>query len=111
MEQFRIHCMKNKTSEFDLERTARLAIVFTLVSASMSIVTSGLIFFDPSVDSIVVLLPVVILTMLVDRIYSVSDERGLHTSNGTIILDIGCSVFLAAGTLAVKLEYVAGCLS
>lgn len=65
---------------FDLERTARLAIVFTLVSASMSIVTSGLIFFDPSVDSIVVLLPVVILTMLVDRIYSVSDERGLHTA-------------------------------
>ena len=65
---------------FDLQRTARLAIVFTLVSASMSIVTSGLIFFDPSVDSIVVLLPVVILTMLVDRIYSVSDERGLHTA-------------------------------
>jgi transglutaminase-like putative cysteine protease len=65
---------------FDLQRTARLAIVFTLVSASMSIVTSGLIFFDPSVDSIVVLLPVVILTMLVDRIYTVSDERGRHTA-------------------------------
>ena len=65
---------------FDLQRTARLAIVFTLVAASMSVVTSGLIFFDPSVDGAVVLLPVVILTMLVDRIYSVSDERGLHTA-------------------------------
>lgn len=64
----------------DLERTARLAIVFTLVSVSMSIVTSGLIYFDPSVDSMVVLLPVVILTMLVDRIYSISDERGVHTA-------------------------------
>lgn len=64
----------------DLERTARLAIVFTLVSASMSIVTSGLIYVDPSVDSVVVLLPVVILTMLVDRIYSISDELGMHTA-------------------------------
>jgi len=65
---------------FDLEKTARLAIVFTLVSASMSIVTSGLLYFDPSVDSMVVLLPIVILTMLVDRIYSISDERGVRTA-------------------------------
>ena len=65
---------------FNLERTARLAIVFTLVVASMSVVTSGLIFFDPSVDGMVVLLPVVILTMLVDRIYSISDQLGLHTA-------------------------------
>ena len=65
---------------FDLQRTARLAIVFTLVAVSMSLVTSGLIFYNPSVDSMIVLLPVVILTMLVDRIYSVSDERGLHTA-------------------------------
>lgn len=72
--------MRSLIPNFDLQRTARLGIVFTLVSASMSIVISGLIYFDPTVDSVVVLLPVVILTMLVDRIYSVSDEFGLHTA-------------------------------
>lgn len=64
----------------NLERTARLSIVFTLVSISMALVMSGFIYFDPSVDSAVVLLPVVVLTMLVDRIYSVADQRGMHTA-------------------------------
>ncbi len=64
----------------NLERTARLAIVFTLVSASMAIVMSGFIYFDPGIDSMMVLLPVVILTMLVDRIYSIADQRGMRTA-------------------------------
>ncbi len=66
--------------EMNLQRTARLAIVFTLVSISMAVVMSGFIFFDPAADSIVVLLPVVVLTMLVDRIYSVADQRGMRTA-------------------------------
>lgn len=66
--------------EMNLQRTARLAIVFTLVSISMAVVMSGFIYFDPAADSIVVLLPVVVLTMLVDRIYSVADQRGMHTA-------------------------------
>ena len=66
--------------KLSLERTARLAIVFTLVSVSMAIVMSALIYFDPSVDSVVVLLPVVVLTMLVDSIYRVADQRGIRTA-------------------------------
>ncbi len=64
----------------NLQRTARLAMVFTLVSISMAIIMSGFIYFDPAADSIVVLLPVVVLTMLVDRIYTIADQRGMRTA-------------------------------
>ncbi len=66
--------------DLNLQRTPRLAIVFTLVAMSMSIVVSAINYFDPNVDNTVTLLPLVILTMLVDRIYTVYDERGLHTA-------------------------------
>ena len=66
--------------ELNLQRTPRLAIVFTLVAMSMSIVVSGMNYFDPDIDNTVTLLPLVILTMLVDRIYTVYDERGLKTA-------------------------------
>ena len=64
----------------NLQRTPRLAIVFTLVSMFMAIVISGFMYFEPGMDSIVVLLPVVVLTMLVDRIYTVADERGTRVA-------------------------------
>lgn len=63
-----------------LQRTPRLAIVFTLVALSMSLVVSGFMYFDPGMDSFVVLLPVVVLTMLVDRIYTIADQRGMRTA-------------------------------
>ncbi|MBT8134431.1 MAG: hypothetical protein KJO03_07965, partial [Gammaproteobacteria bacterium] len=64
----------------NLQRTARLAMVFTLVSICMAVIMSGFIYFDPTVDSVVVLLPVVVLTMLVDRIYTIADQRGMRTA-------------------------------
>lgn len=64
----------------NLQRTPRLAIVFTLVVLSMAIVVSGFMYFDPGMDGAVVLLPVVILTMLVDRIYTIADQRGMRTA-------------------------------
>ena len=63
-----------------LRRTPLLGIVFTLVAISMTFVVSGFMHFDPTMDAIVVLLPVVILTMLVDRIYSIADQRGVRTA-------------------------------
>jgi hypothetical protein len=62
----------------NLQRAPRLAIVFTLVAMSMAIVVSGIKYYDPRVESAVVLLPTVILTMLVDRIYTVYDESGIR---------------------------------
>ncbi len=86
--------------DLKLQRTARLAIVFTLVAMSMSIVVSGINYFDPGVDNTVTLLPLVILTMLVDRIYTVYDERGLHTA----IVRLAWTVIAAMVSLYVLLQ-------
>ena len=86
--------------DLKLQRTARLAIVFTLVAMSMSIVVSGISYFDPGVDNTVTLLPLVILTMLVDRIYTVYDERGLHSA----IVRLAWTVVAAMISLYVLLQ-------
>jgi hypothetical protein len=74
--------------------------VFTLVAMSMSIVVSGISYFDPGVDNTVTLLPLVILTMLVDRIYTVYDERGLHTA----VVRLAWTVIAAIAALFVLLQ-------
>ena len=86
--------------DLNLQRTPRLAIVFTLVAMSMSIVVSGISYFDPAVDNTVTLLPLVILTMLVDRIYTIYDERGLHTA----IVRLAWTVIAAMISLSVLLQ-------
>ena len=86
--------------DLNLQRTPRLAIVFTLVAMSMSIVVSGISYFDPAVDNTVTLLPLVILTMLVDRIYTVYDERGLHTAT----VRLAWTVIAAMISLSVLLQ-------
>lgn len=66
-------------------------------------------YFGQLAGAQVVLLPIVILTSLVDRIYTVVDERGLHTALvrlvWTGITAIGCFFILTAdqlGELLVK---------
>jgi transglutaminase-like putative cysteine protease len=86
--------------DLNLQRTPRLAIVFTLVAMSMSIVVSGINYYDPGVDNTVTLLPLVILTMLVDRIYTVYDERGLRTA----IVRLAWTVIAAIISLSVLLQ-------
>jgi len=86
--------------DLNLQRTPRLAIVFTLVAMSMSIVVSGISYYDPGVDNTVTLLPLVILTMLVDRIYTVYDERGFHTA----IVRLAWTVIAAMISLSVLLQ-------
>ena len=86
--------------DLNLQRTPRLAIVFTLVAMSMTIVVSGINYIDPGVDNTVTLLPLVILTMLVDRIYTIYDERGFHTA----IVRLAWTVIAAMISLAVLLQ-------
>lgn len=92
--------LRSTMPELNLQRTPRLAIVFTLVAMSMSIVVSGINYADPSSDSTVTLLPLVILTMLVDRIYTVYDESGLQTA----IVRLGWTVAAAIVSLFVLLQ-------
>jgi hypothetical protein len=92
--------MRSAMPDLNLQRTPRLAIVFTLVALSMSIVVSGMSYFDPAADNTVTLLPLVILTMLVDRIYTVYDEIGLHTA----IVRLFWTVIAAIAALFVLLQ-------
>ena len=84
----------------ELQRTPRLAIVFTLVAISMAIVVSGIKYFDPRMDSSVVLLPTVILTMLVDRIYTVYDENGVRVA----LVRLFWTIVSAIMSLAILLQ-------
>lgn len=70
--------VRSAIPKLNLARTPRLAIVFILVAICMTFVLSGINFFDPDVDNAISLLPIVILTMLIDRIYTVYDEQGIH---------------------------------
>lgn len=63
-----------------LSRTPRLAIVFTLIAISMAFAVSLMEHFEFNPDSAVVLLPIVVLTTLVDRIYGLADEKGLKVA-------------------------------
>ena len=72
--------IRSYLTNLNLQRTPLLAIVFTLVAISMVLAVSGFMYFDPGMDGLVVLLPVVVLTMLVDRIYSIADQRGMRTA-------------------------------
>lgn len=78
--------------ELGLTRVPRLSIVFTLVAFLMVMVVSMLNFFDPSVDGSVILLPIVILTTLVDRIYTLADERGLRIAISRLVWTLVAAV-------------------
>jgi hypothetical protein len=59
-----------------LSRIPRLTIVFTLVAMSMTMAVSLLDFFQNADGAHAILLPVVILTTLVDRFYTAVDDNG-----------------------------------
>lgn len=86
--------------ELNLARVPRLSIVFTLVAMIMTLVVSLLIYFNPTLDSAVVLLPTVILTMLVDRIYTVADETGLRIA----LFRLGWTMLAALFSLVILLQ-------
>lgn len=60
-----------------IDRLPRISIVFVIAVLSMAIAVSFLDFFDLSDTNFIVLLPIVILTSLVDSIYKLVDQNGL----------------------------------
>ncbi len=91
---------RSMLKSFALNRGARLGLVFTMVAASMAFVVSLLLYFDPSVDTSVVLLPVVVLTTLIDRFYSVADDPGFHHA----VKRLGWTIVAAAFSLLILLQ-------
>ncbi len=63
-----------------LLRAPRLTIVFTLVAIAMTLGVSVLDYLNLNASGSVILLPIVILTSLVDRIYTTADDSGIHTA-------------------------------
>lgn len=84
----------------ELTRMVRLGVVFTLVAMVMALVISLLIHFEPSLDSSVALLPIVILTSLVDRIYAIADEHGPRIA----LFRLGWTIVAAFASMAVLLQ-------
>jgi len=64
----------------DLARTPRLSIVFTIVALSVTLGVSILDYFEFHPPGYIVLLPIVVLTTLIDRVYGVMDENGLRVA-------------------------------
>lgn len=63
-----------------LSRTARLAVVFTVIAIAMALGVSAMAHFGFDTSSVVALLPLVILTYLVDRFYAVADDSGVRAA-------------------------------
>jgi transglutaminase-like putative cysteine protease len=91
-----------------LGRVPRLSVVFTLVAIAMALGVSILEYFrlNPAAGG-VVLLPIVILTGLVDRFYTVADENGLRNAlirlAWTGVVGLGCLVILNQESLGYLL--------
>ena len=87
-------------NKIKVTRGARLGLVFSMVALVMVFAVSLLLHFDPSVDTSVVLLPVVVLTTLIDRFYGVADASGISVALKRLMW----TVFAAAFSLAVLLR-------
>lgn len=78
----------------DLNRVPRLSIVLTLVALGIGAGASAMEYLDMNIGGQLVLLPVLIMASLVDRFYTVFDEKGLHVAlvrlGWTLLLAIAC---------------------
>ncbi len=71
-----------------LSRITRLAVVFTIVAISMVLGVSLIEFFNININEHVMLLPIVILTSLIDRFYSTAEDYGIYIAMSRMIWTI-----------------------
>jgi len=72
----------------NISHTPRLAIIFTLVSLIIASSVSILNFLNIAKGSTIILLPIIILTTLVDRIYRTQEDEGLEIAIRRLIWTI-----------------------
>ena len=86
-----------------LSRTPRLAIVFTIVAMSMTLGISIMDFLSLGSDGNLILVPIIILTSLIDQLYKSLDENGVRIAMSrllwTIVVGIGCYFILREETV------------
>ncbi len=83
-----------------LSRTARLAVVFTTIAVAMALGVSAMAHFGLDISSVVALLPLVVLTYLVDRFYVVADESGVRAA----VTRLGWTLVTAAAVFPILLQ-------
>jgi hypothetical protein len=76
----------------ELTRVPRLAVVLTLVALGIGASASLMDYFEIGFGGQLVLLPIVILASMVDRFYTLFDEKGLSTA----LIRLGWTLLLAA---------------
>lgn len=64
----------------EMSRTPRLSIIFTLVATGMVMGVSVLDYFSLATDGHIILLPIVIITSLIDRFFSTIELNGYRTA-------------------------------
>ena len=60
-----------------MSRVPRLSIVLTIVAVAMVLSVSLMEFYNLNPTASVVLLPIIVMSSLVDRVYAIADERGV----------------------------------
>ena len=63
-----------------LTRIPRLSIIFTLIAVILTMSVSILNYFNIEQDGKIILLPIIILTSLVDRFYNTIEDNGMKTA-------------------------------
>ncbi|MDH5258926.1 MAG: transglutaminase-like domain-containing protein, partial [Gammaproteobacteria bacterium] len=84
------------TSLLGLNRVSRLTVVFILVAISMIFSVSLMVHFGWVTDGNIVLLPIVILTYMIDRIYKLADSDGLKVALNRLAWTIVVSAIVAS---------------
>ena len=82
------------TFHYEMSRTPRLSIIFTLVATSMVIGVSVLDYFSLATDGHLILLPIVIITSLIDRFFSTVEKLGNHTAFIRLVWTIILTLFV-----------------
>lgn len=86
-----------------LSRLPRLSIIFTLIAFILTLSVSVLNYFNIAQEGKVFLLPIIILTSLVDRFYSTIEDNGLNIAmirmGWTIIIALLCLPVIQFETL------------
>jgi len=93
-----------------ITRTPRLSIIFTLIALIMAFSVSTLSYLGFSQNDSVILLPIIILTSLVDRFYRTIEESGITIAIRrliwTIIITLTCLPIIQFETLGhLLLQY------
>lgn len=87
----------------ELDRIPRLAIIFTLVAFLLSLAVSMLDYLEFQQGGKVILLPIIILTSLIDRLYRTIEDKGLNIAMRrlawTVIIALFCLPVIQFETL------------